>query len=120
MITPYWLEVIKVVNTMTDINLSLDAACCLLNINSFSLKSYKHSLSRHLLTSAKSLVPPYWKTPSVPSIKTWLLKVAEICEMEDTVAQANDSVDQFHKMWSSWFSFKFSDEYARLTTYTKT
>ena len=67
-----------------------------------------------MLNAAKTLIPIHWKSPRVPTIAQWLGRISEICEMEDTLAQASDGIDKFHETWSPWFEFRFSDTYKTL------
>lgn len=60
-------------------------------------RKYKKSLVRHLLNSAKALIPLKWKTRHTPSIKDWLLKTDTIYEMEETMAIKKDFPHYFIK-----------------------
>lgn len=60
------------------------------------------------------LIPARWRTTRAPTIPQWLAKISKICEMEDTLAQALDKVDRFHKTWTPWFEFRCSDAYIDL------
>lgn len=111
LISAYWEEVRFIIKQITETKLDLKAACCLLHLSSFSLTRYKHSLTKHLLNAAKSLIPLHWNSTRVPSISEWLQRVADVCEMEDTLAQDRGSVVSFHETWQPWFAFRFSREY---------
>lgn len=111
LIKDYWKEVRNLIKLITDTNLNLNAACCLIHVTNFSLKRYKHSLTKHLLNAAKSLIPLHWNSSRVPSTSEWLLKTRDICEMEDTLAQERGNVERFHKTWQPWFSFRYSQTY---------
>lgn len=110
-LAPFWHQVRDLIKLITETKIVLHAACCLLNI---STKRYKNLLTKHLLNAAKVLIPTRWRTTRVPSIVDWLARVSEICEMEDTLAQASDRVDRFHKNWSPWFEFRYFETYIDL------
>lgn len=63
LLAPFWDKVIESITLITETKLVLDAACCLLHISNFTLKKYKHSLTKHLLNAAKSLIPIHWNSP---------------------------------------------------------
>lgn len=81
---------------ITETKLDLNAAACLLHINSFSLNKYKKSLTRHLLNAAKTLIPLHWRSMHVPTVKDWLDKVESIYKMEETVAMKKEAITKFH------------------------
>lgn len=111
LISPYWDAVRGVIYQMTETRLKLDAACCLLHIADVSFHRYKNSLSKHLLNAAKALIPLFWKSSRVPSIQDWLHRIADVCSMEETVAQSCDNTERFHKTWTPWFLFRSSQAF---------
>lgn len=115
LITPFWDKVLELIKMITETTLVLDAACRLLHISNWSLKKYKHSLTKHLLNAAKSLIPIHWNSPRVPSITDWLHRVAEIYEMEDTLAQSTEQVERFHETWQPWTIFKYSEAFSDIS-----
>lgn len=114
LIQVFWNGVRKVIQQITKTKLKLDAACCLLHVTNFSFKKYKTSLSKHLINAANSLIPLYWKSTYTPTLKEWLHIVAYICEMEDTAAQSSEIIEKYHKTWSPWFVFKYSQAFEQL------
>lgn len=92
----------------------LDEACWMLHVTNSPLQKYKRSLSKHLLNAAKSLIPLYWKSTKIPSIKEWLHRITDIRDMEETIAQSNDAIERYHQTWSLWFAFRYSQEYEKL------
>lgn len=114
LICPYWTEVKRIIRHITETTLKLDVACCLLHVTNFLVQKYKNSLSKHLLNAAKSLIPLFWKSASTPSIRDWLHRITDICDMEETTAQSNDTIELYHKTWSPLFAFKYSQEYENL------
>lgn len=111
----YWNQVRDQIKRITKTKMKLNAACCLLHISNFTIKQYKKSLTKHLLNAAKALKPVLWRTTRVPLVLDWLTRVAEICEMKDTLAQATDRVESLHKTWSPCLIFCYSDNYKELT-----
>lgn len=84
------------------------------SISQISHSEITKSLSKYLLNAAKSLILLFWRSNSIPSIRDWLHRIKDICDMEETIAQSNDRHERYHKTWSPWFAFKYSQEYERL------
>lgn len=114
-IQPFWSKGKELIFQITDTLLKLDAVGCLLHVTRFTIKKYKNSLSKHLLNTAKALIPLFWKSSGIPTIQGWLHKVIEICKMQETVAQAGNNATSFHETWSPWFIFEYSQAYTILT-----
>lgn len=114
MLMPFWSKVKEAIYQITESKLTLDAAFCLLHISNFSFKKYKNSLSRHLINADNSLIPLFWKSMNIPTMKDWLHKVSYFCEMEDTAAQSNEIVERYYKTWSPWFVYRYSHAYEKL------
>lgn len=113
-LVPFWSKVKEIIYQIMETKLTLDVACCLINISNFSFRKYKNSLSRHLINAVKSLIPLCWKSTNIPTIKDWLHKISYICKMEETVAQSNENVKRYHKTWSPRFIYKYSQDYEKL------
>lgn len=64
-IRPFWQKVCETIKQITETSITLMAACCLLSISKGTMKRYKSSLTRFLLTAAKVLIPRYWKTTKI-------------------------------------------------------
>lgn len=94
MIAQYWSGVNAIIKHLTETSWRLDAACCLL-VTTFPTQWYRNS--KHLLNAAKSLVPLFWKSTNIPSIRDWLFRIKDICDMAETIAQSNDSIERYHK-----------------------
>lgn len=92
MLNTFWMKVREKIFLITETKLKLDAMGCLLHITEFPIKRYKHSLTKHLLNAAKALIPLYWKSTKIPTIREWFGKIAEYYEMEETIAQAGENV----------------------------
>lgn len=114
LISPYWTKVKGIIRHITETKLQLDAACCLLHITNLSFQKYIISLSKHLLNTDKALIPLFWKSTSTPFIRDWLHRITDIWKMEETIAQSNNTIEQYHKAWSPWFTFKYLQEFKRL------
>lgn len=110
----FWTKVRDIIRQITETNINLDAACCLLYISNFPYKRYKKSLTKHLLNAAKALIPLQWKSTQAPLVKEWLQTISEICRMEDLLAQSTDSIERYHKTWTPWLIFKFSAAYEQI------
>lgn len=93
----------------------LEAACCLINISNCTLKKYKNSLTRFLITAAKTVIPRHWRNTAAPTIKEWLEEIHLLKGMEEIRATAQGNTENFNKMWQPWIIFKFSDSYNTFT-----
>ena len=111
LIAPFWDKITHLIRKITETELSLDAACCLLHVNQLTLQTYKHSLTKHLINAARSLVPIHWRSTKIPTMIDWLKKVGAVWEMEDTVAQEHSRVEAFQTTWRPWIIFRYSQEY---------
>lgn len=108
-IQTYWQMIIKWIKHITETKMDLDPACCLLHVN-LLYRKYNKSLVRHLLSSAKVLIPLKGKTRHTPSIKDWRqsMKWKKPWLIRKTSTQ-------FHKIWRFWYLFKLSEDYKTLT-----
>lgn len=69
LIRPFWQKVCEIIKQITETSILLTTVCCLLHISKGTMKRYKRSLTKFLLTAAKVLIPRYWKTTKIPTIK---------------------------------------------------
>lgn len=79
----FWTQVVYWI-IITDTEIPLDA--CLLNVNSLSIRKYKKTLTKHLLTAAKTLIPLHWRSSSSPTVKDWLGRVHHMFKMDEIIA----------------------------------
>lgn len=86
-IPDFWQQIIRWITQIMDTPLVLDASAWLLHINSHSLWKCKRSLTRYLLNTAKALIPIYWKSTYVPTVKDWFAKVNTVYNMKETLAR---------------------------------
>lgn len=110
----FWDEVCTQIHAITETELNFTAECCLLHISNYSLSRYKKSVVRHMLNTAKTIIPRQWKSTHSPTITEWLSEVDSLYKMEETVAMASERTDKFHKLWKSWFTFKYWDAFAKM------
>lgn len=75
LIKPFWNQVIKIIKHITKTKIHLDAACCLISITNCTLKKYKNSLTRFLITAAKTVIPRHWRNTAAPTTKEWLEEI---------------------------------------------
>lgn len=79
-----------------------------------SVGRYKKSITPRLLNAAKSLIPRFWKQSTIPTLRQWLQTVDQIYYMEDLTYSLRDRVEVSNKIWSCWFAFTYSSEYAEI------
>lgn len=113
-ILDYWKNISEWIKHITDTKIKLNAAARLIHINSFTISKYKKSLTRHLLTAAKTLILLHWKTTHPPSVKDWLDRVQYLYRMEEILAMKKENSENFIKIWQPWLLFSYSSEYQTL------
>lgn len=110
----FWDEVCAQIHAITETELEFSPECCLLHLSNYSLSRYKKSVVRHMLNAAKTIIPRHWKSTHTLKLTEWLSQVDSLYRMEETVAMASEITDKFHKLWKSWFIFKYSDDFAKM------
>lgn len=113
-ILDYWDKITKWIKHITDTKIILNAVACLLHINSFSISKYKKSLSRHLLTAAKTLITLHWKSTHTLTVKDWLDRVQYMYKMEKILVMKKENSTSFNELWHPWLLFTLSNEYQSL------
>lgn len=116
LLTPFWNAVCKTIERITGTDGTFSAAFCLFHVSKCPTRLPKLSLTGHLLTSAKLLIPRHWKSSHSPTVVKWLAVVEEIYNMEELAAISRDSIDKFNKQWSPWLIFRYSTSYTQLVT----
>lgn len=96
-IQPFWTEVHRLITHITTYSIDFSPAQMLLHPSSTHQKDYKHSLTLHLVNTARMTIPAKWKSPNSPTIVDWLRHINRVEEMEDLVHQANDTSYKFLK-----------------------
>lgn len=110
----FWDNICTQIYTITKSKLKLMPECCLLNICNYSLSKYKKSVVRHMLNTAKSIIPKHWKNTQVPTVEEWLLAMDSIYKMEETATMASENTEKLRKLWRSWYIFRYSDSFEKL------
>lgn len=64
-----------------------------------SNKTYKRSITPHLLNAAKVLIPRYWKQSNCPTLLDWKREVDAIMEAEKWVHMIKDRYEEFNDIW---------------------
>ncbi|OCT67272.1 hypothetical protein XELAEV_18038557mg [Xenopus laevis] len=79
---------------------------------------YRKELISTLITVAKSLIPLFWKSKVIPTLKDWALKVNEIYQFEQYKTEASNLQQQKNltQKWFYWHQFTESPEYLTLIT----
>ncbi|OCU00199.1 hypothetical protein XELAEV_18005973mg [Xenopus laevis] len=90
----------------------------LLHSNEMSPVQYKNALISILITVAKSLIPLFWKSNLIPTLKDWALKVNEIHQFESCKVDITRPKQQekLALKWFHWTQFLESPEYLALVT----
>lgn len=116
LISPFWTAVHKLTKQVSNLDLALSPALCLLHHTTLPHKVYHKSLAMHMINAAKLCIPRHWRSTTPPNIKEWLLTIDKIAEMEELIHISNDDLHKYHTTWDDWHSFKLSTEYARLNS----
>lgn len=114
-IQEYWGKIIRWIKYITETKINLNAAACLIHVNTYTLSKYKKSLTRHLLNAAKTLIPLHWKSTHTPGVKDWFDKVQYTYKMEEILVMKKENNTNFNKMWQPWYLFTLSDEFKTAT-----
>lgn len=83
LIRPYWLTIFYWFKEIQGSEVPNDPWYVLLHCTGESAGSYKKSITPHLLNAAKVLIPKFWKTTKIPSLRQWLREVDHLYYMED-------------------------------------
>lgn len=67
-----------------------------------STKTYRKSITPHLLNAAKKIIQKYWKQAQGPTITEWRNEVNLIMEAERWVHVVKDQQKKFEKTWAGW------------------
>lgn len=98
LIQSFWRQVSEIIKLITETQIQLNAACCLLHINNCSMKKYKRSLTRFLHTAAKAVIPRHWRNTTTPTIQEWLEEV-HLLYKKEIRGTAHEATENFDKTW---------------------
>lgn len=80
----------QTIKTITSVPLEGNPASFLLHDTPLSIKGYKNSLLKHLLTAAKACIPALWKS-TLPSNKMrWLARITEVQQIENLTMELKE------------------------------
>ena len=114
-IRKYWLEVQRISQKFTEIQLPDDPAFFLLHSSQIPVRAYKKSVLCHLINAAKSGITLQWRDTRPPSITRWLNRVREIGAIEDLVLSARNKREQYVETWTGWNQFINTEEGRRIS-----
>lgn len=109
-LTAFWTAVRTISQKFTDYKIPNDPAFFLLHMSTISVRIYKKSILCHLMNTAKSCIPLFWKQQCPLTAATWLRKVEDVNRMEDLIMTAQDRHETYKKTWTLWNMFIFSDK----------
>lgn len=113
-IQEFWKTIHRYTQQISKIFIEFSPAQLLLHHSFAPRKLYFKSLAMHMINAAKLCIPCHWKSPELPSVKEWLLRIKKIAEMEELIHRAKDSPQTFNKTWACWHHFTSSDEFKQL------
>ncbi|OCT55422.1 hypothetical protein XELAEV_18002173mg [Xenopus laevis] len=115
-IQPFWTQIKQILPRFTDLRIEDSAPFFLLHHNDLSSDQYKNALISTLVTVAKSLIPLFWKSKSIPTLKDWVLKVNEIYRFELYKLDLSKPHQQkkLATKWFYWVQYIESPEYLAL------
>ena len=115
-IRPYWVSVLNCMKEIQGFETPNDPGVVLLHCTDRPVGPYKKSLTPHFLNAAKSLIPRYWKSNIIPTLRQWLEEVDHTYHMEDLTLSNRNKSDLATKIWADWFAFKFTTRYASIVS----
>lgn len=98
----FWEEIAPWIKRMSNKCIELTPIHFLFHGTIGSTRSYKNSLTPHLLNAAKRLIPRYWKQATCPTLGEWKREVEEMMEAERWVYKTRNKQDRFEKIWAKW------------------
>lgn len=118
MIVPYWNLVLHICSHIANgRNLNNPLYSLLFHMSQDDRLNFNNSALPHLLNSAKLLIPRYWKSTQVLSVKEWLMKVEEIQQFEERSTFTMKHKTDYTAQWSTWLLFKGEQEYKQCLNY---
>ncbi|CAH2223130.1 Hypothetical predicted protein [Pelobates cultripes] len=63
---------------------------------------HKKTVSRHLLTAAKLLIPVLWWQREPPMLQAWIQRVEEIRQVEAEIAVVSGRMEKHEEIWRTW------------------
>lgn len=119
LIRPYWLAILHWAKEIQGYEIPNDPWVILLHCTGSPAGAYKKSITLHLLNAAKALIPRYWKQPTIPSLRQWLMEVDHTYYMEYLTYSLRNKSDLVKKIWSCWFAFKYTSAYTDIMSQNK-
>ncbi|OCT97699.1 hypothetical protein XELAEV_18009928mg [Xenopus laevis] len=112
-IKPYWLALMQLLPKFIDFLMTDSASFFLLHNNHMPSAQYRHSCISTMINVAKTLIPKYWKSERIPTIKEWAQKVQELYlfeRLKDTGEGQTRGTQCRHK-WCNWLLYTETPEY---------
>lgn len=101
-IQPFWVNVMSILQTLTNTSLPLDPLHYLLGLPFPGLqKTIKKHIS-YILLAAQRVIPMCWLSRDTPAPFLLLNTITEICKMEYLTASVSDTILKFNKIWELW------------------
>lgn len=104
-IQTFWKEIIEVIQEITGEHIQAEPWRCLFHKTDKSIVQYRRFLESHLLNTAKGLIPRYWWTSKIPSVKEWILKIGQICSFKEIIHAEEELVEKYNGTWGKWLDF---------------
>lgn len=106
LIRPFWQEINQLITQITTFQMAPSPALYLLHHTHASLRSYKKSLTLHLINAANLCIPALWRNTTPPTVQDWIRRVDRIADMENLISQSTDHPTKFYVTWASWLHYK--------------
>ncbi|OCT89249.1 hypothetical protein XELAEV_18017868mg [Xenopus laevis] len=108
----------SVCHSLRDLTIPDSAPFFFLHCNEMPPAQYKNALISTLVTVAKSLIPLFWESNLIPTLRDWALKVNEIYQFESYKVDISKPKQQekLTLKWFHWVQFVESPEYLALIT----
>uniref|UniRef100_A0A8C5MAD0 Sleeping Beauty transposase HTH domain-containing protein n=1 Tax=Leptobrachium leishanense TaxID=445787 RepID=A0A8C5MAD0_9ANUR len=107
-IQAYWKKIRDLIQMTTDVNLDFSPQMFLLLQLPFSLASMKKSVLLRILLVARSLIPLFWKSTSIPPLKTLIDKMEILRSNEELALSPTKAARHFQEVWLHWTTCRSS------------
>uniref|UniRef100_A0A8C5QAN6 Reverse transcriptase domain-containing protein n=2 Tax=Leptobrachium leishanense TaxID=445787 RepID=A0A8C5QAN6_9ANUR len=107
----YWRRIQDLVRNTTDVDLDFTPQIFLLSQLPFSLKSMKKSVLMRILLVARSLIPLYWKSTSIPPLKTLIDRMETLRSNEELALSPTKAAQLYTETWYHWSTYCSSAQF---------
>uniref|UniRef100_A0A8C5N274 Reverse transcriptase zinc-binding domain-containing protein n=1 Tax=Leptobrachium leishanense TaxID=445787 RepID=A0A8C5N274_9ANUR len=101
----FWKLIHSAILQVTDMDLPFTPGCFLLLQIPLPIGTLKRSVLLLMLLAARALIPVHWRSPEVPSLRTWISRVEAFHSVDLLEAAAWDIETNMGLKWFHWDSY---------------